>query len=189
MMQALRETGLRGVAHHGSDTNVIRSVSSRRDVVRPAARMATTGATVLLGAKVLLVQPERDDRDMYAEYLSYQGLVPLCVQTAHDALQLAGRANIIVTGLLLPGALDGYTLIDRLRCNPSMHHIPIVVLTVCAWDTERERACRAGCDTFLSKPCFPDVLFDEICRLLTGLRRRGATQTARPDDVTVERSW
>src|SRR5262245_11688566 len=115
---------------------------------------------------VLLVQPERDDRDMYAEYLSHMGLTPLCVQDATDALRLATRAAVVVTGILLPGALDGCGLIAALKSNPATQHIPIVVLTVCAWIHEEERARRAGCDVFLSKPCLPQTLFREICRAL-----------------------
>jgi two-component system cell cycle response regulator DivK len=119
------------------------------------------------GAVVLLVQPERDDREMYAEYLSHMGLTPLCVQEAHAALRLASRADVIVTGLLLPGPIDGYALIDRLRNGIGTRNIPIVVLTGCAWTAEEARARSAGCDVFLSKPCFPDMLLREIQRMLT----------------------
>src|ERR1700730_495390 len=89
---------------------------------------------------VLLVQPERDDRDMYAEYLSHMGLTPTCVQDADAALRLACRADIIVTELLLPGALDGYELIHRLKHHASRSNIPIVVLTVFAWTAEEAQA-------------------------------------------------
>jgi CheY-like chemotaxis protein len=91
-------------------------------------------------AVVLLVQPERDDRDMYAEYLSHMGLTPICVQDADAALRLACHADIIVTELLLPGALDGYELIHRLKHSARTGNIPIVVLTVCAWTAEQARA-------------------------------------------------
>src|SRR4029450_3086065 len=132
------------------------------------------GATV-----VLLVQPERDDRDMYAEYLSHVGLVPLCVQEATDALRLASRADVVVTGILLPGTLDGCALIAALKRNPATRNIPIVVLTVCAWTHEEARARSVGCDAFLSKPCLPQTLFREIRGVLAarrniegGVRRR-----------------
>src|SRR5262245_66446209 len=115
---------------------------------------------------VLLVQPQRDDRDMYAEYLSHMGLTLLCVQDATDALRLAARAAVVVTGILLPGALDGCALIAALTSNPATQHIPIVVLTVCAWIHEEERARRAGCDVFLSKACLTPTMFREICRAL-----------------------
>jgi two-component system, cell cycle response regulator DivK len=129
-------------------------------------------SSLATGAVVLLVQSERDDREMYAEYLSYMGLTPLCVQEADAALRLARRADVIVTGLLLPGAIDGYALIDRLRRSTGTRNIPIVVLTGCAWTTEENRARSAGCDVFLSKPCFPDRLLREIRRMLAARTRR-----------------
>jgi two-component system, cell cycle response regulator DivK len=103
---------------------------------------------------------------MYAEYLSHMGLTALCVQDATDALRLAARADVIVTGILLPGALDGCGLIAALKSNPATQRIPTVVLTVCAWIHEEERARRAGCNVFLSKPCLPQTLFREIRRAL-----------------------
>jgi two-component system, cell cycle response regulator DivK len=118
------------------------------------------------GVSVLLVQPERDDRDMYAEYLSHMGLTPICVQDADAALRLASRADIIVTELLLPGPCDGYALMQHLKQSAATRRIPIVVLTVAAWTVEEARARSAGCDAFLSKPCLPDALLRELSRLL-----------------------
>ena len=125
---------------------------------------------------VLLVQPKRDDRDMYAEYLSHMGLTPMCVQEATDALRLASTADVVVTGILLPGALDGCALIAALKGNPATHHIPIVVLTVCAWTHEEARARCVGCDVFLSKPCLPQTLFREIRRALAARPRVEPTE-------------
>jgi len=137
------------------------------------------GSSGARGALVLLVQPEHDDREMYAEYLSHMGLNPLCVREADAALRLSARADIVVTGLRLPGAVDGYALIHKLRCRQLTRHIPIVVLTVCAWSTEEARARRAGCDEFLTKPCLPHVLLREIRRWLAKSRRHvGTTQCA-----------
>ena len=103
---------------------------------------------------------------MYAQYLSHMGLMPLCVQEATGALRLASRADIVVTGILLPGALDGCALVAALRGNPVTRHLPIVVLTVCAWTQEEARARDAGCDVFLPKPCLPETLCREINRAL-----------------------
>ena len=125
---------------------------------------------------VLLVQPERDDRDMYAEYLSRRGLTPICVQEGLLALRLARDADAIVTDLLLPGPVDGYALIEKLRSDAYASHKPIVVLTVCAWVQDEARARHAGCDAFLSKPCLPSVLLRELRRLL---RRTSAERSGR----------
>jgi len=116
---------------------------------------------------VLLVQPERDDRDMYAEFLRHEGFAPLPVSTARDALIVAPDVAIIVTGMLLPGHMDGIEFIGRLKTDGRTRSIPVVVLTACAWDAERERAHAAGCDLFLTKPCLPHMLVAEIRRLLS----------------------
>jgi CheY-like chemotaxis protein len=73
---------------------------------------------------------------MYAEYLSHVGSTPVCVQEATDALRLASRVDVVVTGILLPGPLDGCGLIAALKRNAATRRIPIVVLTACAWTHE-----------------------------------------------------
>jgi two-component system cell cycle response regulator DivK len=125
------------------------------------ASPASTHTTI-----TLLVQPERDDRDMYAEYLRHAGLIPIVVSHAVPALALAPDADVVVTALLLPGHMDGIALIGQLRHQGPTKHIPIIVLTSSAWDTERDRALAAGADVFLPKPCLPDRLLAEIRRLL-----------------------
>ena len=66
-------------------------------------------------AVVLLVQADADSREMYAEFLRYQGFLPVPVSTARDALTVAPHADVIVTGLLLPVDMDGIELIVRLK--------------------------------------------------------------------------
>lgn len=122
--------------------------------------------SITSNAVVLLVQPERDDREMYSEFLRHAGLIPIVASHGTPALSFAPDADLIVTGLLLPGHLDGIGFIGRLKSDPRTRDIPLIVLTSSAWDTERERALSAGCDLFLAKPCLPDELLTEIRRLL-----------------------
>jgi CheY-like chemotaxis protein len=127
---------------------------------------------------VLLVQPERDDREMYTEFLRHYGLAAVCCSTAADALTLAPKADVIVTAILLPGQMDGIEFITRLRRNDATKRLPILVLTAAAWNTERERAEHAGCDAFLSKPCLPDALLREVRRLLATTKVRDVRPTS-----------
>jgi CheY-like chemotaxis protein len=117
-------------------------------------------------ALALLVQPEHDDREMYAEFLDYEGLAAICVSSASQAMAVAPYADVIITGLRLPGEINGVDLIALLKRDSRTKNIPIVVLTACAWDTERENAEAAGCDVFLSKPCLPCELLRQLRRLL-----------------------
>jgi two-component system cell cycle response regulator DivK len=119
---------------------------------------------------VLLVQAERDDREMYAEFFCHRGWLPIPVSTARDALTVAPIADVIITGLLIPGHLDGIELIVQLRVDERTKSIPVIVLTTCAWTTERDRAERVGGDMFLAKPCFPDDLERAVRRVLAQRR-------------------
>jgi two-component system cell cycle response regulator DivK len=103
---------------------------------------------------------------MYAEFLHHEGFPPICLSNAKHALTIAPYADVIITGLLLPGEIDGFELITRLKNDQRTTHVPIVVLTACAWTTERERAVMAGCDVFLAKPCLPQELLREVRSML-----------------------
>jgi two-component system cell cycle response regulator DivK len=116
---------------------------------------------------VLLVQPERDDRDMYAEFLRHEGLIAIVMPEAGPALRVAPNAHIVVTELLLTGFMEGVEFIRRLRHDDATKHIPLIVLTSSAWNTERDRAMRAGCDLFLVKPYLPNDLVSQIRRLVS----------------------
>lgn len=104
---------------------------------------------------------------MYSEFLRDHGFAVIGVSDAWDALTVAPKADVIVTGILLASSMDGVELIARLRHDERTNHTPIIVLTACAWKTERERAAHAGCDVFLSKPCLPSDLLRHVRRLLT----------------------
>ena len=81
----------------------------------------------LPSAVVLLIQPERDDRDMYALFLRHAGMTPIIVSDAAPALVLAPDSHVIVTELLLPGSMDGIEFIVRLRSHRSTNGVPIIV--------------------------------------------------------------
>jgi two-component system, cell cycle response regulator DivK len=115
---------------------------------------------------VLLVDPYPDSREMYAEFLRHSGIDAVAVDNGIDALAHARHVDVIVTGILLRGSMDGVELIRRLRRNGHTRPTPIIVLTACAFQPERERAERAGCNAFLPKPCLPDVLVAEVRRQL-----------------------
>ena len=141
-------------------------------------------------AVVLLVQADADSREMYTEFFRYEGFLPVPVSNARDGLTVARKADVIVTGLLLPGDIDGIEFIARLKRDERTKRIPLIVLTACAWKSDRDRAEEAGCDVFLAKPCLPDQLLREVRVLLASkLRhnRRVSTTVDRPGDVPSRR--
>jgi CheY-like chemotaxis protein len=59
-------------------------------------------------------------------------------------------------------------MLEKLRADPQTRAIPVVVLTGCLFPGSQSDAYRAGADSYLIKPCAPDVLLTEIIRLTGG---------------------
>jgi CheY-like chemotaxis protein len=62
--------------------------------------------------------------------------------------------------------LDGWEATRRLKADPALAHIPIIVLTAHAMRGDEERARASGCDDFLTKPIDEDRLFEKVARYL-----------------------
>ena len=102
---------------------------------------------------------------MYQFYLTKQGYRVEVAAEGHEALRLALELHphLILMDLGLPG-IDGWTLIRMLKQDPDTQSIPIVVLTGYGTSRARERAFAAGCNGYLTKPCMPAHLAEEVAR-------------------------
>ena len=108
---------------------------------------------------MLLVEDDRDTREMYSEFLSHSGLDVTQAPSAYRALEEARerRPDVIVTDISMPG-MDGLELSRKLRRNDSTCDVPIIAVSGNASDRARE----AGCNVVLEKPCPPDTLLHVI---------------------------
>ena len=120
---------------------------------------------------ILLVEPPEDDRPMYAEFLRANGFSVTEVDSTDEGLSAAHAADLIVTGVRMPGSFDGIELVRRLRDDERTRGKPLIVLTACTFEPDQSRAFAAGCDVFLPKPCLPEMLLQEVQRLIEGSRR------------------
>lgn len=108
---------------------------------------------------MLLVDDDRDTREMYSEYLSYSGLHVTEASSGKRALESAARhrPDVVVTDIAMPG-MDGLELSRRLRAGPDTRCVPII--TVSGQTTEPSR--QTGVNAVLAKPCDPDRLLHVI---------------------------
>ena len=67
-------------------------------------------------------------------------------------LAKAEQPDLIFIDLHLPGEVDGYELLRRLKEDDALKRIPAVVLTAYGHGEAEYRAKEAGCDDFLHKP-------------------------------------
>jgi CheY-like chemotaxis protein len=127
--------------------------SPRRSAVKPA---------------VLLVDDSHDTREMYSEFLSISGFAVRSVGDGARAFEAAVAAppDVVVTDIVLPGAVDGLELTRKLRRDPRTKDVTIVVLSGREIGGDTEEVAGSGSDLFLSKPCLPDKLASELRRII-----------------------
>jgi two-component system, cell cycle response regulator DivK len=117
---------------------------------------------------VLVVDDFQDNREMYAEFLAYQGFRVIQAANGVEALDQAftNRPDIIIMDLSLP-VMDGWEATRRLKADERTHGIPVVALTGHVMQGHSKGAIEAGCDSFVAKPCLPDQLVAEIRKMLS----------------------
>jgi len=120
----------------------------------------------LRGVRVLIVEDDRDTRELLESALSGFGAATRGVVSVHDALHAVAtwQPHVVVADIALPGE-DGYALIDRLRRLPV--RTPAIALTGYARNEDRQRALAAGYQVHIAKPVEPEEL-GRVVALLAG---------------------
>ncbi|HXW07488.1 MAG TPA: response regulator [Vicinamibacterales bacterium] len=130
---------------------------------------------------VLLVDDFADARQMYAEYLRRSEFRPIEAGHTVEALARVHEADLIVTGIRVRGPFDGLELVRRVRAEDGPRRTPIIVLSADALEPAPSLARKAGCDVFLTKPCLPGVLVQQIRALLAWAAPARAASSAGTD--------
>ena len=128
--------------------------------------------TSKLSPLILVVDDYQDAREMYAEYLQYSGFRVAEAKNGSEAVAQARslRPDLILMDLSLPG-MDGWEATRVLKADEDTKDIPIVALTGHALAGASEGARKAGCDSFVTKPCLPDDLVVEVRRMLNAVKQ------------------
>jgi signal transduction histidine kinase len=148
-------------------TFAIELPESKSAAIEPAPDVKSTpavAATPLEGVSVLVVEDDRDSREMMSLLLEHFGAAVTPVPHAAAALQAIadGRHfDVMLADVGLP-RMDGYALMRELRSRGS--RIPGVVLTGYASPADRRQAMEAGYAEHLGKPVMPDALLTALTR-------------------------
>lgn len=116
---------------------------------------------------LLIVDDDREIRNLLAEYLEKQGLRCTAVSDGRQmrAALDKGRFDLVVLDLMLPGE-DGLTLCRNLRATPAHASLPVLMLTARREDMDRILGLEMGADDYLTKPFVPRELLARIKAIL-----------------------
>lgn len=79
--------------------------------------------------------------------------------------------HLVILDCAMPG-LPGIDLLRRMRCDPDLCWVPVLMLTARQSDNDEALAFGAGADDYLRKPVDFDMLAGRIEALLANERRR-----------------
>ena len=112
---------------------------------------------------VLLVEDNEMNRDMLTRRLTKKGFGVSVAVDGQEAVDMASAMvpDIVLMDMSLP-VMDGLDATRRIKSDPALKSIPIIVLTANATTVDRQNELDAGCDEFETKPVNLPQLLDKM---------------------------
>jgi PAS domain S-box-containing protein len=133
---------------------------------------------MLDGLRVLVVDDDRDAREVLEEALTSVGGLVRAADSAADGLELVRsfRPNVIISDVGMPDE-DGYSFMRHVRELGARQggDVPSVALTGYARNGDRTLAIAAGFTAHVAKPVVPDDLVELVANLAADARQAEAS--------------
>jgi phosphate regulon transcriptional regulator PhoB len=122
-----------------------------------------------MASRVLIVEDERDIRDLVLFHLEREGFQVSSASSGEEALRQVRHASpdLVLLDLMLP-AMGGLEVCRKLRQDPATVALPIVMLTAKGDEVDRVLGLELGADDYIVKPFSPKEL---LARVRAVLRR------------------
>ncbi len=118
-------------------------------------------------ARILIVEDEPNIVLSLEFLLAQQGYEVLVAKDGEEALAAveAQPPQLVLLDVMLPG-IDGYEVCRRLREQPELAALKIILLTARGRDAERLRGLEQGADLYITKPFSTRELVSTIASCL-----------------------
>jgi two-component system, cell cycle response regulator DivK len=120
-----------------------------------------------MSQRILVVEDQEDNRRIIRDLLTSAGYELMEAVDGEAGVRLADteRPDLILMDIQLP-VLDGHEATRRIKQNPELRAIPIIVVTSYALSGDDAKAMAAGADGYVAKPFSPRELLATIRKLL-----------------------
>ena len=102
---------------------------------------------------ILIVDDSAGGREALQGALTNRGYDLVFAASGPEALQLASRRvpDLVLLDVMMP-EMDGFEVCRRLRGDPKLAEVPVIMITALDDRDARIRGLEAGADDFISKP-------------------------------------
>jgi HAMP domain-containing protein/CheY-like chemotaxis protein/signal transduction histidine kinase len=150
-------------ADTGGAVTTIALSDPANSLVEYATMLDDRGLIVPGDPSVLIVEDDERFAKTLLEFAREKNFKGIVTHRGDSALSLARDylPSAILLDIDLPD-IDGFTVLDRLKRDPSTRHIPVHVMSSLR---ERERALRQGAISYINKPVSREMLQEEFKRI------------------------
>ncbi len=120
-----------------------------------------------MSKRILIVEDQEDNRQILRDLLGSVGYEMTEAWDGAAGLTAAKqqRPDLILMDIQMP-LMDGYEATRRIKADPELKSIPIIVVTSYALSGDEGKARAAGCDAYITKPYGPRQLLAKIKEFL-----------------------
>ncbi|MCB1531857.1 MAG: PleD family two-component system response regulator [Alphaproteobacteria bacterium] len=120
-----------------------------------------------MSARILVVDDILPNVKLLEAKLTSEYYDVITASNGQEALDKAAQESpdIILLDVMMPG-MDGFEVCTRIKGNPSLSHIPVVMVTALTDTQDKVRGLESGADDFLSKPINDTALMARVRSLV-----------------------
>ncbi|MCH7622691.1 MAG: response regulator transcription factor [Nitrospinae bacterium] len=129
---------------------------------------------------ILVVEDEKDIQELVRYNLSREGYRVTCADSGEEALKTVKSLlpDLVVLDLMLP-CMDGLEVCRRMKKEPDMAHIPIIMLTAKGDESDIVAGLEIGADDYVTKPFNLKVFVTRVRAVL----RRSNNEAPREEEI------
>ncbi len=103
--------------------------------------------------KVFIVEDDMLFQDMLATKLSRTGAIIVHTENGTDALREIpiNKPDVILLDLLLPGEVDGFGVLEKIKNIPDLKNIPVIIISNLSETKDLDRGMKLGAYRYLVK--------------------------------------
>ena len=146
-----------------------------------------TGDTPGVPATILIVDDEREIRELLRYNLEREGYHVLTAQAGEEGLAriFSARPDLVLLDLLLPG-LNGLEVLREVRNEPSTRDLPILLLTARGAEMDKLLGFERGADDYITKPFSPREVLARVDAVLRRARPPREPEALTAGPVTLD---
>lgn len=121
-----------------------------------------------MAEKILIVDDQEEIRELIRLALEFDDYELHEAANGEQGWSIAQqiKPDLMLLDVMMPGSLNGLQVCRRIKTDPGLAHIKVVLLTARGQDADRQAGLQAGADHYLIKPFSPLELMKVIDQAL-----------------------